>query len=252
MDQLRFLSYNIQAGIDTCQYSDYLTKGWKHLLPHRERLHNLNRIASLVHGFDFVALQEVDAGSIRSGFIDQTEYLAHHARFPYWYRQVNRKLGRLARHSNGLLSRVRPSQITEHKLPGFPGRGAIIVELETTDGGILAVCTVHLSLGSSSRRRQLAYIHQLAVRYPYLILLGDFNCDCDSRPFQELISKTDLRGLDCERRTFPSWRPWRNLDHILVSRQLSILDARVVDFALSDHLPLSAAIRLPSGVALAP
>ncbi|MCG6861937.1 MAG: endonuclease/exonuclease/phosphatase family protein [Chromatiaceae bacterium] len=251
MQQLHLLSYNIQAGIYTRQYSEYVTKSWKHVLPHRERLHNLSRIASMLHEFDFVGLQEVDAGSLRSGFVDQTEYLAYHARFPYWYKQVNRNLGNLARHSNGVLSRVRPHAITEYKLPGLPGRGAVMVELETTEESVFAVCILHLALGWRARRRQLEYIRELAFHYPYLVLMGDFNCDCDSSALQNLVADTDLRGLDCELKTFPSWRPRRNLDHILVSKSLQIIDARVLDYTLSDHLPLSMKVALPEGVQLA-
>jgi endonuclease/exonuclease/phosphatase family metal-dependent hydrolase len=203
----------------------------------------------MLHQYDLVGLQEVDAGSLRSGFVDQTEYLAYHAQFPYWYKQVNRNLGRLARHSNGVLSRVRPSQITEYKLPGLPGRGAVMVEFDTSDGSVLAVCILHLALGWRARRRQLDYIRELAARYPYLVLMGDFNCDCRSRALKDLVADTDLRGLDCELKTFPSWRPRRNLDHILASENLQILDAQVVDYPLSDHLPLSMKVALPKGVA---
>jgi endonuclease/exonuclease/phosphatase family metal-dependent hydrolase len=251
MQQLHLLSYNIQAGIYTRQYSEYVTKSWKHVLPHRERLHNLSRIASMLSEFDFVGLQEVDAGSLRSGFVDQTEYLAYHAHFPYWYKQVNRNLGRLARHSNGVLSRVRPLAITEYKLPGLPGRGAVMVELETTDESVLAVCILHLALGWRARRRQLDYIRELSGHYAYLILMGDFNCDCGSRALKDLVSDTDLRGLDCELKTFPSWHPRRNLDHILASESLRIIEARVLDYPLSDHLPLSMTVALPEGVRLA-
>jgi len=250
MQQLNLLSYNIQAGIYTSQYSEYVTKSWKHVLPHRERLHNLSRIAGMVNEFDLVGLQEVDAGSLRSGFVDQTEYLAYHAQFPYWYKQVNRNLGRLARHSNGVLSRVRPSHIIEYKLPGLPGRGAVMVELETSDGGVFGVCVLHLALGWRARRRQLDYIRELSTRYPYLVLMGDFNCDCRSRALRDLVSSTGLRGLDSELKTFPSWRPRRNLDHILVTPNLRILETRVLDYPLSDHLPLSMKLALPEGVSL--
>ena len=250
MQQLRLLSYNIQAGIYTRHYSEYVTKSWKHVLPHRERLHNLGRIAVMLRDFDLVGLQEVDAGSLRSGFVDQTEYLAYYAQFPHWYKQVNRNLGRIAQHSNGVLSRVRPSQITEYKLPGLPGRGAVVVELETSDDAVLAICILHLALGWRARRRQLDYIRELATRYPYLVLMGDFNCDCKSRALKELVANTNLRGLDCEFKTFPSWKPRRNLDHILASDNLRILETRVLDYPLSDHLPLSMKVALPEGVRL--
>jgi len=77
--RLRLLSYNIQAGIDTSQFRDYFTKGWRHVLPSRHRIHNLDRIAQVLRGYDLVGLQEVDAGSLRSGFLDMTEYLAQRA-----------------------------------------------------------------------------------------------------------------------------------------------------------------------------
>jgi endonuclease/exonuclease/phosphatase family metal-dependent hydrolase len=248
MQQLKLLSYNIQAGIYTRQYSEYLINSWKHLLPHRERLYNLTRIAGVLRDFDFVGLQEVDAGSLRSGFIDQIEYLAYEAHFPHWYRQVNRNLGKLAQHSNGVLSRVRPSRITEHKLPGLPGRGAVIVELDASDGGVLAICILHLALGWRARRRQLRHIEQLVSRYRYLVLMGDFNCDSKNRPLRTLVGENDLKGLDSELKTFPAWRPKRNLDHILVSDSLRIVDTEVVDYHLSDHLPLTMTVALPDGV----
>jgi endonuclease/exonuclease/phosphatase family metal-dependent hydrolase len=251
MQQLRLLSYNIQAGVYTRQYSEYLTKSWKQVLPHRESMHNLGRIASILQEFDLVGLQEVDAGSLRSGFVDQTEYLAYLARFPYWYKQVNRNLGRFAQHSNGVLSRLRPSAITDYKLPGLPGRGAVMVELDTTDASVLAVCILHLALGRRARRRQLDYVRELAAHYPYLVLMGDFNCDCGSRALKDLVAQANLRGLDCELKTFPSWRPRRNLDHILASNRLRILEARVLDYSISDHLPLSMKVALPEGVRLA-
>lgn len=251
MCRLHLLSYNIQAGIYTRQYSEYVTRSWRHVLPHREHLHNLGRIASIVRGFDVVGLQEVDAGSLRSGFIDQTEYLAHHARFPYWYKQVNRNLGRFAQHSNGVLSRVRPFEITEYKLPGFPGRGAVVMEIETTGELVLAICILHLALGRRTRSRQLDYIQELAAHYPCLVIMGDFNCDCGSPALKDLVADTGLHGLDCELKTFPSWGPRRNLDHILASGNLRIIGARVLDYSLSDHLPVSMEVALPKGVQLA-
>ena len=246
---IRLLSYNIQAGVETRRYREYLTKSWKHLLPHRERQLNLNRIANLLHQYDVVGLQEVDSGSLRSGFVDQTEYLAHRAGFPYWYKQVNRSFGKFAQYSNGLLSRLRPMWITEHKLPGLPGRGAMLVEFET-NGEPLAVCVIHLALGRRARARQLAYVAELVGQYRHLAVMGDFNCTSDAHEFQALAESTDLKAPSCEMKTFPSWRPVHRLDHILVSSSLAIEQAQVHDIPHSDHLPLSVHVRLPQGLAL--
>ena len=70
---LNLLSFNIQVGIKTSAYRHYVTKGWKHVLPHESRIKNLKRIADLVSDYDVVSLQEIDGGSIRSGFVNQVE-----------------------------------------------------------------------------------------------------------------------------------------------------------------------------------
>ncbi len=251
VEQLRLLSYNVQAGIRSRQFSDYLTNSWKHILPHPERLVNLTRIAQLLHQFDLVGLQEVDAGSLRSANIDQIQYLARYAGFSYWYSQVNRNLAPFAQHSNGLLSRLRPRQITEHKLPGLPGRGVIVAEFPLSDGSDLAVAILHLALGWHARRRQLEYLMALAAEHLYLVLMGDFNCGCNSKGLRYMVCQSGMRGLDCELKTFPSWRPRHNLDHILISEPLQVVSARVIDYALSDHLPLSMTIALPAGIQFA-
>jgi endonuclease/exonuclease/phosphatase family metal-dependent hydrolase len=250
MQQIDLLSYNIQAGIYSRQYSDYLTNSWKHILPYRERLQNLTRIAVLLRQFDVVGLQEVDSGSLRSAYVDQIQYLAHMAGFPHWYRQVNRNLGPFAQHSNGVLSRIRPHRVTEHRLPGLPGRGAVVAELPTSDGGQLAICVLHLALGRRARALQFAYLRDLADRYPYLVMMGDFNCTCRSKHFRSLVAGCGLRGLDCGLKTYPSWRPRHNLDHVLTSSALRIVEAKVLDYPFSDHLPLAVKVALPASVSL--
>ena len=76
--RLRLLTYNIQTGIATSRYRHYLTHSWKHVLPCSGRRDNLDQIANLVRHYDIVGLQEADAGSLRSGYVNLTEYLATH------------------------------------------------------------------------------------------------------------------------------------------------------------------------------
>ncbi|MCF6282547.1 MAG: endonuclease/exonuclease/phosphatase family protein [Candidatus Polarisedimenticolaceae bacterium] len=246
-NRLRLLTYNIQSGIDTKRYREYLTKGWRQLLPHRERQLNLNRIANMLHQYDVVGLQEVDSGSLRSGFIDQTEYLAHRAGFPYWYKQVNRSLGKFAQHSNGVLSKIQPSWVSEYKLPGFPGRGAMVIEYEASTEK-LAICVLHLALSRRARTRQLAYLSELVGHYQHLIVMGDFNCGGDAREFQALADNTGLKRPSHELKSFPSWRPSRMLDHILASPSLIMEHAQVLNYPHSDHLPVSVDILLPDSL----
>lgn len=240
---LRLLSFNVQVGIRTSAYHQYLTRCWKHLLPHRERQSNLALTSDLLQDFDIVALQEVDGGSLRTWRQNQVEQLASQAGFNYWYQQLNRDLAPFAQHSNGLLSRFTPSQIEDHALPGPKGRGAILVRYGEGPSS-LAIIMMHLALGSRVRNLQLGYIRELASDYRHCVLMGDMNTHTD-----DLLYRSPLRGLDLSAAqtcaTFPSWKPARCLDHILLSPELEASHSRVVAYPLSDHLPVATEIRLP-------
>lgn len=246
--RLRLLSFNIQVGISTERYHHYLTRGWQHLLPHPGRAGNLQRIGALLGDYDLVALQEVDGGSLRSGYVNQVEQLAELGAFPYWYQQLNRNLGRLAQHSNGVLSRLQPSLLEDHPLPGPPGRGAVL--LRFGEGAeALAVVNMHLALGARTRTRQLAYIRELIGGYRHVVLMGDMNTHA-----VELLQHSPLRDLGLVApqidATFPSWRPQRCLDHILLSSELVLERVAVLSQPISDHLPVAVEIRLPGGLNL--
>jgi endonuclease/exonuclease/phosphatase family metal-dependent hydrolase len=242
--RVKLLSYNIQTGIATNGYRHYLTHSWKHVLPCPKRLDNLDRIARLIQDVDIVGLQEVDGGSLRSGFINQTEYLALAARFPYWYDQTNRNLGKFAQHSTGLLSRLRPAEVREVKLPGMiPGRGALTVRYGHGDDALILVIA-HLALGRRARFRQLECIAGVIGNYRHAIVMGDMNCSSTSREIGWLVKHTALReGHDMP--TFPSWRPSRNLDQILVSPSVTVERIEVLNCAFSDHLPVLMEATLP-------
>jgi len=242
---LRFLSFNIQVGIGTTRYRHYFTKGWKHVLPHERAQLNLTRIAEVVAGYDFVALQEIDSGSMRSNYVNQVEFIAEQARFPYWYTQLNRDLGPLAQHGNGLLSRLAPLEMQDHKLPGaIPGRGAIVARLPYGDTGVLVVL-LHLSLGERSRRLQLEYVRQLIDGHPHVVLMGDMNSHLPELLFNSPLAETDLMpAVQQVLPTYPSWRPLRALDHVLVSPRLAISQYEVLDCQLSDHRPIAVTLEL--------
>ena len=244
---IRLLTFNIQVGINTSSYRHYFTRSWQHILPHRNRIENLDRIASLLRGYDVVALQECDGGSLRSGYINQVQYLAEAAGIPYWYQQLNRNLGQFAQHSNGLLSRYRPLDVTEHKLPGLiPGRGAIIARYGTEQDPLVLVL-MHLSLSKTAQQRQLGFIRELIADYRHVVLMGDMNAHAEQLLTQTPLKETDLVPLPDTAHSFPSWRPEKALDHILVSPSLEIRRSEVVSYPMSDHLPIAMEIALPEG-----
>jgi len=248
--RIRLMSYNVQAGIQTTRYRQYFTHSWKHVLPHAQRFSNLDHVARQIAGYDIVGLQEMDAGSMRSGYVNLTQYLGEKADFPFWYDQTNRRIGRLARHSTGLLSRFNPVEVVEHQLPGrIPGRGMLSIRYGNQQAS-LVVFILHLALGQRARMKQLAYVSELVNEYSNVILMGDLNCHSQSPEMNFLINRTLMRepahGLD----TFPSWAPQRNIDHILVTPTLTVNHVNVLNHSLSDHLPVEMEIILPESLRL--
>ncbi len=244
---IRLLTFNIQVGINTSSYRHYLTRSWQHFLPHRSRIENLDRIATLLSQYDVVSLQECDGGSLRSAYINQVQYLAEAAGIPYWYQQLNRNLGQLAQHSNGLLSRYRPLDVTEHKLPGLiPGRGAIVARYGAEDDPLVLVM-MHLSLSRSAQNKQLGMVRDLIADYRHVVLMGDMNNHAEELLTRSPLRETDLVPLPDSAHSFPSWRPEKALDHIMVSPSLDIRRSEVVSYPMSDHLPIAMDVALPKG-----
>jgi len=242
---LKFLSANIQAGSSTRRYSDYATRSWSHVLPAGRKQRSLDAIAQLANGYDIVGLQETDPGSWRSGFTNQTHYLAVRSGFAYWAHQPNRRVGQLASSANGLLSQLEPLEVIDHPLPGrIAGRGLLLSRFgEGRDGLLVAV--VHLSLGVQSRRQQLDFIGEVLHDAPNAVLMGDFNCTHDRPEMKRLYRRTQLRAPAYEVMTFPSWKPKRGIDHLLTSASLHIVHLHAVPAAWSDHLALAAEVMVP-------
>lgn len=243
--RLRLLSFNIQVGISTERYRHYLTRGWQHLLPTRagDQPEADRRTARRLR-------PRRPPGSRRRQpafrLRQSGRALGPVGGVPYWYQQLNRNLGRIAQHSNGLLSRWRPTLLEDHPLPGPPGRGAIFVRFgEGADA--LVVVMMHLALGARTRTRQLAYIRELIGDYRHQVLMGDMNTHA-----VDLLENSPLRDLGLMapqvEATFPSWRPQRNLDHIPLSSDLALERVDVLDQPISDHLPVSVEIRLPDNL----
>ena len=246
--RLRLLSCNILAGASVQRYSEYVTRSLTAMLPGRSKMDNLDRLAAVLPQFDLIGLQEADAGSLRSGFLNQTRYLAETAGMPYWSHQPNRPMARLAHSANGLISRLEPHSVLDYPLPSrIPGRGALLAQFGE-GANALAVMVAHLSLSAPARTRQLGFIAELLHDFPHAVLMGDLNTEPHSAEMHHLFSNCSLQPPLQSTPTFPSWKPRRALDHILTSSAIQLDKLWALPQAFSDHLPLAAEIRLPAQV----
>lgn len=247
--RLRLLSCNILAGASVQRYSEYLTRSLNAVLPGRSKLDNLDRLAEVLPQFDLIGLQEADAGSLRSGFLNQTRYLAEASGLPFWSHQPNRPMARVAHSANGLISRLEPHSVFDYPLPSrIPGRGALLVRFGAAPEA-LTVMIAHLSLSAQARARQLAFIGEVLREFPNAVLMGDLNTEPHSAEMRHLFARCALQPPPLPMATFPSWKPRRALDHILLSSSLALERLWTLPQAFSDHLPLAAEIRLPAHLA---
>ena len=243
-NHLRMLSYNVQVGIRTERYHHYITRAWQHFLPSTTRRKNLDSISDLLKHFDLVALQEVDGGSFRSGFINQIEYLAEKAHHPYWYQQRNRNFGPLAQHSNGVLCKHKPLDVVQHELPGkIPGRGAIELVMGQPESP-LTIVMVHLALGRRDQNQQLCYLRDLISDRPNVILMGDLNVSAENLVAHPALSALPLH-VPVHTLTYPSWKPTKALDHIVLSDHIKVHYLNALNHPVSDHLPVAIEFEWP-------
>lgn len=237
---LNILSYNTHVGITATNRVLRIANAWQHLLPSRQKLRNIRSISDTFRQYDIVGIQESDAGSLRSGFINHTEVLSHLAGLEYWDQQVNRNWG-IARHSMGAMSRYAITGSFHHRLPGsIPGRSLMVTRFDI-EGRTLIFAVTHLSLGRKDRIRQAIYIGNVLKGIDSeMILAGDFNCGYDSRELAIISSLAGLRAVKGNGPTYPSWAPRLHLDHIMVSRGIEVDSVKTLDnIRHSDHLPLN-------------
>ena len=251
--KLRILSYNTQVGIPTSRYRHYFTRSWRHVFPFPGRLKRLSNIAHLMRDFDMVGLLELDGGSFRSGFVNHADYLSEKATFPFGYDKINRNLGIIAKHAMGVFTRLTPAKVSRHSLPGkVRGRGALALSFGDCDNSLEVILT-HLALGTQSRIQQVHYLSEMMAGHRNVILMGDLNFDAESKEMDLLRKNTDLcipLARQSALSTYPSWEPKHHIDHILVSPSIKVEKIQVLNYPVSDHLPIAMEATLPDTINL--
>jgi endonuclease/exonuclease/phosphatase family metal-dependent hydrolase len=238
---MKLLTWNIQAGIGTKRYRDYLFHAHRQVIHTAAKTAILREIAREITPYDVVCLQEVDLGGRRAGYRSQIELIAAASGHGFVAVQQNRVIPGVSRHGNAILSRWPLEIVEDLKLPGrVAGRGCLIVDVAGPQR--LRVACLHLSLGAADQAAQLAVIAQGLMQAPRWVAMGDFNCGGASAPIAGFCALTDGRPAGTSPASWPSWRPRRDFDHIIASGDLAPLDYRADPLTLSDHRPISARI----------
>ena len=234
---MKLLTWNIQAGIGTGRYRDYLLHAHRQVIHTRSKTLALRNIAREIAPYDVVCLQEIDLGGRRAGYCSQVDAIAAQSGHAHLAVQQNRIIPGISRHGNAIFSRFPLRLVQDMKLPGrVAGRGCLIVDV---DGPVpLRVACLHLSLGAPAQQVQLAAIAEALRDATAWVAMGDFNCGADSAAMAGFCAISGGTLPLVSPGTFPSWQPRQDYDHIVSSVPLT--HYRTEPARLSDHLPVSA------------
>jgi endonuclease/exonuclease/phosphatase family metal-dependent hydrolase len=198
-------------------------------------------------GADVIALQEADRrfGS-RASAIPMRMFEEHSDYKPV---PLDTRDASIGWHGNALLVKKSVEIIDRElvHLPSLEPRGAVLADLRV-DGTEIRVIGMHLDLSGLWRRRQAhAILSHLEHRRgnPPTVLMGDLNEWSTSRGCLRDFGHRH-RFADCGK-SFHSRRPIAQLDRIMVSESLEIVDSGAHQSATarkaSDHLPIWAKLR---------
>lgn len=237
---MRLLVYNIRYATGTGPAFHLPLPGAGYLRSNRRVLAG---ITDFIRGErpDVVGLVEVDTGSIRTGMLNQAEYIAkelgHYSTFQskYGARSINNLMPIVRKQGNAFLSA--PTVHGERFHYFDIGIKRLIIELELDE---VCVFLVHLSLKFRQRQYQLRTLHDLVVQSAKpVIVAGDFNTFWGTHEIYLFMRAAGLRSANTAGLpSFPTRVPRVELDFILVSAGIEVSGFRVPDVRFSDHRPL--------------
>ncbi|HET8761121.1 MAG TPA: endonuclease/exonuclease/phosphatase family protein [Nitrospiria bacterium] len=204
---------------------------------------------------DLVALQEVDFGLRRTGYVNQARWLGDRLGL----HAIAGGTRRQGRYGNALLTRWPATFVMNHNLTVWPqpGRACLEVHLDTPKGTLRCYVT-HLGLLPQERTVQVTRLIEEIItkdaEHAPVVVMGDFNTVSRSRVSGRLRARfTDVFHAVGNGRaaTFHARLPGVRFDYIYTSPRLTPLSCHVAaspwSERASDHLPLVAALSVAFG-----
>ena len=224
-----------------------------------------DRIISVIARYnpDVIALQELDAGRLRSLGVDQAERIAKKLGMSFQFHAVSHKKDE--QYGNAILSRYPIVLIKNDVLPKLwnkaflEPRGAIWVTIDH-QGTKINIINTHLSLWPMEQLLQIKKLLGLDwLQHPDCkgptILCGDLNTSPKSLVYKAICKRfKDSQLMLPGRKPLKTWfagYPIRRLDHIFVSPEFHVrsipVSRKVLDRTASDHLPVIVDLNVEKG-----
>jgi endonuclease/exonuclease/phosphatase family metal-dependent hydrolase len=237
---MRIVIYNIRYATGTGPAFHLPVPGAGYLRSSRQVLARITEFIK-AQDPDIVGLIEVDTGSIRTGMLNQAEYIArslgHYSTYQCKYGEssINQMVPIVRKQSNAFLAAPRVHGERFHYFD--TGIKRLIIELELDE---VAVFLVHLSLKFRHRQHQLRYLHELVRKSTKpVIVAGDFNTFWGEHEIYLFMRASGLKSANANGQlSFPSRSPRKELDFVLYSDGIEVSHFAVPDVRFSDHRPL--------------
>ncbi len=237
---MRLLIYNIRYATGTGPAFHLPLPGAGYLRSNRQVLEQITQFIKSQDP-DVVGLIEVDTGSIRTGMLNQAEFIASHLghystyQCKYGVESLNAMVPIVRKQGNAFLAAPRVHGERFHYFD--TGIKRLIIELELEDAVIFLV---HLSLKYRHRQSQLRTLHELVKRSSKpVIVAGDFNTFWGDHEIYLFMQASGLKSANVQGLpSYPSRNPRRELDFILYTGGLEMTGFQVPPVRYSDHLPL--------------
>lgn len=209
---------------------------------------DMDRIVELIkeQDPDVVGLNEIDMGSLKTGYIDIASYIAQKLNMYYYYGPTFSK-----HYGNVVLSKYPFEDVENINLPQVKSntepRGVIRAEI-AIGSKIWTVYITHLSTDHEDRLEQVDFIVDLITEeedIKHTIWMGDLNFAPDSKEYSKLNATSDIKLRDTHRflEKKPDLTccfdeegtPTNRIDYILCSPELIPVKCNVIYSIASDH-----------------
>ncbi len=198
---------------------------------------------------DIVALAEVDGGSMRSGFRPQWQEIVELRGYSvlasgkYAPDSIWSSVPILGKHMSAIIYNQIPLQ--RESLYFSVGMKRLILRFLTDDYDLYLV---HLALDLPTRTIQhleLASIIKSRSCQRPVIIAGDFNSFGGRSELKYFCEMVGLQfGSRSPLATYPAYKPEKELDHVLVSKDIKVVCYRVLPEPISDHRALLVDVEL--------
>jgi endonuclease/exonuclease/phosphatase family metal-dependent hydrolase len=237
---LRLVLYNIRYATGTGPAFHLPLPGAGYLRSNRRVLAGITEFLRRQDA-DLIGLVEIDTGSVRSGMVNQAEFIAgslgHFSAYQckYGASSVNNFLPIVRKQANAFLAAPRVHGERFHYFDS--GIKRLIIELELDD---VSLFLVHLSIKYRHRQYQLRSLHELVEKSTKpVIVAGDFNTFWGTHELYLFMRAARLHSANTRNLpTYPAHAPRAELDFVLVGEQIDVNAFSVPDIRLSDHRPL--------------